>query len=57
MDKTPHVEVIGKNLAALPQRLNASKNARVGQRQRDLARKLNKARLLSANGMNTLLAR
>lgn len=39
------------NLELMPQRQNSSKNARVGRRQIDLARKLHRAGLLSLEGL------
>ena len=45
------------NLELLPLRLNESKNARIGQRQKVLAKKLHEAGLLSKMGWNVVQAK
>jgi hypothetical protein len=47
----PELDCVVANLELLPLKLNESKNAKVGARQRDLAQKLHKAGLLSDGGM------
>ena len=47
----PELDNVIANLELLPQKLNSSKNDKVGDRQVDLARKLNRAGLLSAKGL------
>ena len=44
------------NLELMPVRMNERKNAKIGQRQRSLARKLNGAGLLSDAGFKAVLA-
>ena len=39
----------------LPRRLNEKKNAMIGNRQREIAKKLYQAGLLSRNGLATVL--
>lgn len=51
----PELDNVIANLELLPLRVNERKNAKVGQRQRDLTRKLNKAGLLSDAGMKSVL--
>jgi len=51
----PELDNVIANLELLPLRLNESKNSKVAQRQRDLARKLNKAGLLSDAGLKIVL--
>lgn len=47
----PELDNVIANLELMPQRANSRKNTKVGQRQRDLAVKLNKAGLLSNAGL------
>ena len=42
------------NLELMPQRKNSSKNAKIGRRQKDVARKLHKAGLLSEQGLKSV---
>lgn len=46
----PELDNVIANLELMPLRMNEGKNAKVGARQRDLAKKLNQAGLLSAKG-------
>ncbi len=52
----PELDCVIANLELMPMRANARKNASVGQRQRDLAAKLNKAGLLSQTGLQAVRA-
>jgi 5-methylcytosine-specific restriction endonuclease McrA len=47
----PELDNVIANLELMPQRMNAGKGNRVGERQVDLARKFHKAGLLSAKGL------
>jgi hypothetical protein len=47
----PELDNVIANLELVPMRANLKKNATIGQRQRDLAKKLNKAGLLSNAGL------
>jgi hypothetical protein len=49
-------ETGGGRLELMPMRLNSGKSAKVGERQRDLARKFNKAGLLSDKGLKAVEA-
>ena len=51
------LDCVVANLELLPLRVNKSKNSTVGARQRDLAKKLHKAGLLSEAGLNAVLIR
>jgi hypothetical protein len=51
----PELDNTIANLELMPLRMNEGKNADVGDRQRDLARKLNKAGLLSKEGLQAVL--
>ena len=51
----PELENVIANLELMPLRMNEGKSARVGDRQRDLARKLNKAGLLSKEGLEAVV--
>ncbi len=51
----PELDNVIANLELLPQRANARKNSTIGQRQRDFAQKLNKARLLSKEGLQKVM--
>lgn len=48
----PELDKVIANLELLPLRMNESKNAKVGSRQRALAKKFHDAGLLSASGLN-----
>jgi len=50
----PELDNMIANLELIPLRMNESKNERVGARQVDLARKFNKAGLLSDTGLNAV---
>jgi hypothetical protein len=50
----PELDNVIANLELMPMRMNASKNDRVGARQVDLARKFNKAGLLSDKGLKAV---
>lgn len=50
----PELDNVIANLELLPLRLNESKNAKIGDRQRDLAAKLFKAGLLSKEGLRSV---
>jgi hypothetical protein len=50
----PELDNVIANLELLPLRANEAKNDKVGARQLDLARKLNKAGLLSAEGLKAV---
>jgi hypothetical protein len=53
----PELDNVIANLELLPLQLNESKNSKVGQRQRDLARKLSKAGLLRDAGLKAVLGK
>ncbi len=53
----PELDNVIANLELMPLRMNESKNAHIGDRQRDLAKKLFQAGLLSWNGLETVLQR
>jgi hypothetical protein len=50
----PELDCVIANLELLPLRLNESKNAKIGERQRSLALKLHDAGLLSAEGLKNV---
>ena len=50
----PELDNVIANLELMPQRMNSSKNDRVGSRQVDMARKLNKAGLLNDKGLRVV---
>jgi len=50
----PELDNVIANLELMPLRINESKNDKIGDRQRDLARKLYKAGLLSGKGLRAL---
>jgi hypothetical protein len=50
----PELDNVIANLELLPLKLNESKNAKIGRRQRDLAGKLFRAGLLSADGLKAV---
>jgi hypothetical protein len=52
----PELDKVIANLELMPQRMNAGKRAKVGDRQQDLARRLNKAGLLSNTGLKAVKA-
>ena len=51
----PELDCVIANLELLPLRMNESKNAKIGDRQRDMARKFYRAGLLSKEGLEALL--
>jgi hypothetical protein len=51
----PELDNVIANLELMPLRLNEKKNAKIGERQRDLAKKLHHAGLLSRNGLAAVL--
>ena len=51
----PELDNVIANLELLPLQVNESKNDKIGDRQRDLAAKLNKAGLLSKAGLQAVL--
>ncbi|MES3030926.1 MAG: hypothetical protein V4697_00775 [Patescibacteria group bacterium] len=53
----PELDKVIANLELMPSRMNSKKSASVGQRQRDLATKLNKAGLLSDVGLRAVASR
>ena len=53
----PELDCVIANFELLPLRVNERKNASIGQRQRDLAEKLNKAGLLSNSELRVVRAR
>ncbi len=52
----PELDHVIANLELMPLRMNEGKSAKIGQRQRSLARQLNNAGLLSGDGLTTVLA-
>lgn len=50
----PGLDNVIANLELMPAGLNSAKGAKIGDRQRSLARKLNKAGLLSASGLRAI---
>lgn len=48
---SPELDNVMANLELMPERMNSGKGARVGSRQVALARMLNKAGMLSAEGL------
>ena len=50
----PELDHVIANLELMPLRMNESKNDKVGARQTDLARKFNKAGLLSDKGLKAV---
>ena len=53
----PELDNVIANLEMLPLRVNESKNAKIGQRQKVLAKKLHEAGLLSGKGWKAVQAR
>ena len=51
----PELDNVIANLELMPLRMNESKNAKIGQRQRDMARKFYEAGLLSGKGLEAVL--
>ena len=51
----PELDNVIANLELMQMRMNESKNAKIGQRQRDMARKFYEAGLLSEKGMEAVL--
>ena len=47
----PELDNVIANLELLPLKLNEKKNSKIGDRQRDLARKFHQAGVLSRNGL------
>ncbi len=50
----PELDNVIANLELMPLRMNEGKNAKIGARQVDLARKLHKAGLLSSEGLRAV---
>lgn len=53
----PELDNVIANLELMPSRMNSKKNGKVGQRQRSLAQKLNKAGLLGKGGLLMLMVK
>ncbi len=53
----PELDCVVANLELLPLRVNESKNSTIGARQRDLAKKLHNAGLLSDAGLRAVLSK
>ena len=53
----PELDCVIANLELLPLRVNESKNAKIGQRQKALAKKLHEAGLLTKEGWKAVQAR
>jgi len=51
----PELDKVIANLELMPLRMNESKNAKIGQRQRDMAKKFYEAGLLSRTGLEAVL--
>ena len=51
----PELDNVIANLELMPLRMNESKNAKIGERQRDMAKKLYQAGLLSKKGLEAVL--
>ena len=54
---TPELDNVIANLELMPLRMNEEKNAKIGDRQRDLAKKFYRAGLLSRQGLGAVLRR
>lgn len=52
---TPELDNVIANLELMPMRLNASKKDKIGDRQRDMAKKFHQAELLSKNGLDAVI--
>ena len=50
----PELDNVIANLELMPLRMNESKNSKIGQRQRDLAKKFYQAGLLSEKGLESV---
>jgi hypothetical protein len=50
----PELDNVIANLELMPLKMNEGKNAKIGARQVDLARKLHKAGLLSSEGLKAV---
>ncbi len=53
----PELDKVIANLELMPLRMNEGKNAKVGDRQRSLARRLHRAGLLSTTGLKAVVSR
>ena len=53
----PELDCVVANLELLPLRVNESKNSTIGARQRDVAKKLHNAGLLSEAGLRAVLSK
>ena len=51
----PELDNVIANLELMPLRMNEGKSAKIGDRQRDLAKKLYQAGLLSKKGLEAVL--
>ena len=51
----PELDNVIANLELMPLRMNEKKNAKIGDRQRDMAKKFHKAGLLSRKGLEAVL--
>ena len=51
----PELDNVIANLELMPLRMNESKNAKIGDRQRDMAKKFYQAGLLSEQGLKAVL--
>ena len=51
----PELDNVIANLELMPLRMNESKNDKIGDRQRDMARKFHQAGLLSRKGLEAVL--
>jgi hypothetical protein len=51
----PELDNVIANLELMPLRVNERKNDKIGERQRDLAKKLHKAGLLSTKGRQAVV--
>ena len=52
----PELDNVIANLGLMPGRMNESKNDKIGDRQRDVAKKFFQARLLSRKGLEAVQA-
>ena len=50
----PELDIVIGNLELMPLRMNESKNDKIGDRQRDMAKKSYQAGLLSKSGLETV---
>ena len=51
----PELDNVIANLELMPMRMNASKNDKIGDRQREMAKKFFQAGLLSRKGLDAVL--